>query len=88
MLSPRNVATPEIRIELKNQFANAVLLKRFSKLVIPNSFGISDVELNVPAGFKAADVTNRTGMTAKTHARRATTCRQPTAPNQFCPLIG
>ena len=49
MLSPRNVATPEMRIELKNQFANAVLLKRFSKLATPNSFGISEVELSVPS---------------------------------------
>ena len=82
------VATPEISTELKNQFANAVLLNRFSKLEIPKSFGISAVELSVPAGFSAAEVTNRTGMIANTHARIATMCRHPTAPNQLWPVIG
>ena len=62
-----DVATPEMRIELKNQFANAVLLKRFSKLYVPNSFGISDVELSVPGGLRPPRSTNRTGMIAKMH---------------------
>ncbi len=59
------VATPEMSTELTNQFANAVLLKRASKFEMPNSFGISDVELSVPSGLMAAEVTNRTGMIAK-----------------------
>ena len=55
---------------------------------IPNSFGMSDVELSVPSGLKAAEATNRIGISAKMTARMATMCRQPTAKNQLWPVIG
>ena len=71
-----------------DQFAKAVRLRRFSKLFVPNSFGMSDVELSVPCGLKAAEATNTTGISAKMTARMATMYLQPTAPNQLWPVIG
>ncbi len=42
----------------------------------------------MPSGLNAADATNRIGISAKMIAPMATMWRQPTAKNQFWPVIG
>ena len=70
-------------IELANHRQKLVVsnsLVKFSKLAL---FGISDEELSVPRGLKAADTTNRIGKIAKNSAMMPTMCRQPTCRNQL-----
>ncbi len=55
-------------------------LRKLSRLA---PVGTSSVELSVPSGLKAAEITNRIGNSAKKSAISPTMCRQPTCRNQL-----
>src|ERR1043165_1828844 len=89
MNTEMNAADPDTIRLLRYQCAKGVFANRSPTLDSDTPpVGTSAVELSVPCGLSAAEITNTIGTSANTTARISTTCRHQSPALRFRPRTG